>query len=337
MTRGRLVAIAERAAEVAAARGAARCLSRCPIACRVRLPPDVHGDGRHRRHLRRRASRPPGRARPTGGPRGRSSDLRSLLVTFDPHPLEVVNPPRPPLLLTVGARSSRCSPSAASTTSRSLPFTRRSRVCRPRSSCRWCCATGSGCAAAHRPRPRLRPRPRRRRRGAAGARRARGFASRSCRRCRTATATDLVDRDPARGRRRRSRARGARARPPVSRRRAGRRGEQRGRLLGFPTLNVALPSAAKLLPPEGRLRRPGADPRRRLRRDAQPRPAADVRRRGDRARGAPVRRRAATGTARGFGVDFVARLRDTRRFRRRRGARRAACGATRRRRTRCDV
>ena len=35
--------------------------------------------------------------------RGREAGLRSVLVTFDPHPLEVVNPPAAPSLLTVGA------------------------------------------------------------------------------------------------------------------------------------------------------------------------------------------------------------------------------------------
>ena len=34
--------------------------------------------------------------------RGRDAGLRSVLVTFDPHPLEVVNPPAAPPLLTVG-------------------------------------------------------------------------------------------------------------------------------------------------------------------------------------------------------------------------------------------
>ena len=65
------------------------------------LPPDVQAtvitvgtfDGVHRGHrdvLDRLASR------------ARSLGLRSILVTFDPHPLEVVNPAAAPLLLTVG-------------------------------------------------------------------------------------------------------------------------------------------------------------------------------------------------------------------------------------------
>ncbi len=65
------------------------------------LPPDVTGtvvtvgtfDGVHRGHLD-----------VLGRIRGRASalGLRSLLVTFDPHPLEIVNPSAAPRLLTVG-------------------------------------------------------------------------------------------------------------------------------------------------------------------------------------------------------------------------------------------
>jgi riboflavin kinase/FMN adenylyltransferase len=69
------------------------------------LPPDTPGtvltvgtfDGIHRGHLdilRTVASRADG------------SGLRSVLVTFDPHPLEVVNPPAAPPLLTVGVEKS---------------------------------------------------------------------------------------------------------------------------------------------------------------------------------------------------------------------------------------
>src|SRR5918993_3767741 len=65
------------------------------------LPPDVRAtvvtvgtfDGVHRGHrdvLDRLAAR------------ARSLDLRSVLVTFEPHPLEVVNPAAAPPLLTVG-------------------------------------------------------------------------------------------------------------------------------------------------------------------------------------------------------------------------------------------
>ena len=65
------------------------------------LPPDVRStvvtvgtfDGVHRGHrdvLDRLASR------------AASLEMRSILVTFEPHPLEVVNPSAAPLLLTVG-------------------------------------------------------------------------------------------------------------------------------------------------------------------------------------------------------------------------------------------
>lgn len=66
------------------------------------LPPDIPGtvatvgtfDGMHLGHMDV-VARVVARARERG--------LRSLVVTFDPHPLEVVNPGTAPLLLTVGA------------------------------------------------------------------------------------------------------------------------------------------------------------------------------------------------------------------------------------------
>jgi FAD synthase len=65
------------------------------------LPPDVHAtvvtvgtfDGVHRGHrdvLDRLVAR------------GKSLGLRTVLVTFEPHPLEIVNPAAAPLMLTVG-------------------------------------------------------------------------------------------------------------------------------------------------------------------------------------------------------------------------------------------
>ena len=82
------------------------------------LPPDAPGtvvtvgtfDGVHRGHwdvLGRIAAR------------GRASGLASVLVTFDPHPLEVVNPAAAPQLLSVGEEKVEVSsadsvPSAAS-------------------------------------------------------------------------------------------------------------------------------------------------------------------------------------------------------------------------------
>ena len=69
------------------------------------LPPDVPGtvltvgtfDGIHRGHLD---------ILRTVAARADASGMRSVLVTFDPHPLEVVNPPAAPPLLTVGLEKS---------------------------------------------------------------------------------------------------------------------------------------------------------------------------------------------------------------------------------------
>jgi riboflavin kinase/FMN adenylyltransferase len=69
------------------------------------LPPDTPGtvltvgtfDGIHRGHL--------DILRTVAG-RADASGMRSVLVTFDPHPLEVVNPPAAPPLLTVGVEKS---------------------------------------------------------------------------------------------------------------------------------------------------------------------------------------------------------------------------------------
>ena len=69
------------------------------------LPPDTAGtvltvgtfDGIHRGHLD---------ILRTVGARADASGMRSLLVTFDPHPLEIVNPPAAPPLLTVGIEKS---------------------------------------------------------------------------------------------------------------------------------------------------------------------------------------------------------------------------------------
>ena len=69
------------------------------------LPPDTAGtvltvgtfDGIHRGHLD---------ILRTVAARADASGLRSVLITFDPHPLEVVNPPAAPPLLTVGIEKS---------------------------------------------------------------------------------------------------------------------------------------------------------------------------------------------------------------------------------------
>ena len=69
------------------------------------LPPDTAGtvltvgtfDGIHRGHLD---------ILRTVAARADASAMRSVLVTFDPHPLEIVNPPAAPPLLTVGIEKS---------------------------------------------------------------------------------------------------------------------------------------------------------------------------------------------------------------------------------------
>jgi riboflavin kinase/FMN adenylyltransferase len=69
------------------------------------LPPDTVGtvltvgtfDGIHRGHLD---------ILRTVAARADASGMRSVLVTFDPHPLEIVNPPAAPPLLTVGIEKS---------------------------------------------------------------------------------------------------------------------------------------------------------------------------------------------------------------------------------------
>lgn len=69
------------------------------------LPPDTAGtvvtvgtfDGIHRGHLD---------ILRTVATRADASGMRSVLITFDPHPLEVVNPPAAPPLLTVGIEKS---------------------------------------------------------------------------------------------------------------------------------------------------------------------------------------------------------------------------------------
>ncbi|HEX6965240.1 MAG TPA: bifunctional riboflavin kinase/FAD synthetase [Gemmatimonadaceae bacterium] len=201
-------------------------------------------DGVHRGH-RRILDRLAARARETG--------LRSVLVTFDPHPLEVVNPASAPPLLTVGTE--RLEVIAESDIDRMvvIPFTPGLQhysaeqfvddVLRHRFAMRelvigYDHGLGRG------------------REGdaevlrALGARRGFGvdvvdavldeegrpISSTSIRR---ALAAGELDR-AARGLGRFYSVSG----PVVQ-------GEQRGRLLGFPTINVAPPSTRKLLPPEG--------------------------------------------------------------------------------------
>jgi riboflavin kinase / FMN adenylyltransferase len=88
------------------------------------LPPDTHGtvvtvgtfDGIHRGHLD---------ILRTVAARAEASGMRSVLVTFDPHPLEVVNPPAAPPLLTVGIEKSEIVAESGVAFLAVLPFDRR--------------------------------------------------------------------------------------------------------------------------------------------------------------------------------------------------------------------
>ena len=216
------------------------------------LPPDVEGtvltvgtfDGVHRGHqdvLARLAAR------------ARERGLRSLLVTFEPHPLEVVNPDAAPPLLTPGREKLAALAESGVDYVAVVPFTR---------------ALASYEASQFVDLV-LRERLRMRElfighdhgfgRGRAGDVRVlqalgaeRGFD------------VDLVEPVSAPGGHpfsstaiRRAVAGGDLQRAALA---LGRpytatgtvvHGEKRGRLLGFPTLNVSLPSPRKLLPPEG--------------------------------------------------------------------------------------
>ena len=124
--------------------------------CESSLAARRSGDGRHRRDVRRRAPRSPGRAR--SARRARAGSASALLVTFDPHPLEVVNPAAAPLLLTVGDeklevlaecgyRLSRGRPVHAEPRLASRPrtsWTRCSRALPDERICSWATTTASG-------------------------------------------------------------------------------------------------------------------------------------------------------------------------------------------------
>ena len=87
------------------------------------LPPDTIGtvvtvgtfDGIHRGHLD---------ILRTVAARADESGMRSVLVTFDPHPLEVVNPPAAPPLLTVGIEKSEVVAESGIAFQAVLPFNR---------------------------------------------------------------------------------------------------------------------------------------------------------------------------------------------------------------------
>lgn len=277
------------------------------------LPPDVEGtvvtvgtfDGVHRGHQDVLA-RLSARAREVG--------LRSLLVTFDPHPLEVVNPDAAPPLLTPGREKLVALAESGVDYLAVVPFTR----------------TLASYEAAQFVDLVLRDRLRMRElfighdhgfgRGRAGdvhvlqrlgAERgfgvevvepieAEGHAVSSTAIRRAVAGGDLHRAEIGLGR-------------PYGATGTVVQGERRGRLLGYPTLNIALPSPRKLLPPEGvyavRVHTVHGTFGGML--NLGPRPTF-----GDAGRSLEAHLFDAVGDWYGqtVGVDFVARLRDTRRF-----------------------
>ena len=277
------------------------------------LPPDVEGtvvtvgtfDGVHRGHQDVLA-RLSARAREVG--------LRSLLVTFDPHPLEVVNPDAAPPLLTPGREKLVALAESGVDYLAVVPFTR----------------TLASYEAAQFVDLVLRDRLRMRElfighdhgfgRGRAGdvhvlqrlgAERgfrvevvepieAEGHAVSSTAIRRAVAGGDLHRAEIGLGR-------------PYGATGKVVHGERRGRLLGYPTLNIALPSPRKLLPPEGvyavRVHTVHGTFGGMLNLGARPTF-------GDATRSLEAHLFDAVGDWYGqtVGVDFVARLRDTRRF-----------------------
>ena len=247
--------------------------------------------------------------------RARELGVPSLLVTFEPHPLRVVRPERAPQLLTLREEKAEALASTGLDYVVILPFTEAlaaleaeefvDRILRARFRMRHLVmgydhGFGRGRSGDA---ERLQ---------AIGTRRGFGvetvppvlldgerpIGSSAIRRA--VAAGDLVDAERALGR-------------PYAASGTVRHGEKRGRLLGFPTLNVELPSAEKLLPPTGvyavRVRTPrgahggmmnlGPLP---TFGDAEVSLEAHLFEAEGDFYGAPVR------------IDFVARLRDTRRF-----------------------
>ena len=277
------------------------------------LPPDLEGtvvtigtfDGLHGGHqdvLRRLAAR------------AAAVRLPALVVTFDPHPREVVSPSRAPLLLTPGEEKSELLAETGVGYAAVLPFTPRLAsytaeqfvaLLRRRFRMRelligYDSGFGRGREGTVDVLQELGARDRFRVEvvppvlGPGG----RPISSTSIREA--IRAGDLERAASALGR---SYAVGGRV----------RRGAQRGRLLGFPTLNVELPTPRKLLPPPGvyavRAQTPSGAFGGMM--NLGPRPTF-----GDDAFGLEVHLFDAAGDWYGahVRVDFVARLRDTRKF-----------------------
>jgi riboflavin kinase/FMN adenylyltransferase len=277
------------------------------------LPPDVGGtvvtvgtfDGVHRGHqdvLARLAAR----AREVG--------LRSLLVTFDPHPLEVVNPDAAPPLLTPGREKLAALAQSGVDYVAVVPFTR----------------VLASYEAAQFVDLVLRDRLRMRElfighdhgfgRGRAGDVHVlqrlgaeRGFEVRVVEQIAAdghAVSSTAIRRAVAGGDLHRAESGLGRPYGVIG---TVVHGERRGRLMGYPTLNVALPSPRKLLPPEGvyavRVHTRTGSYGGML--NLGPRPTF-----GDATRSLEAHLFDAEGDWYGqtVGVDFVARLRDTRRF-----------------------
>ncbi|MDF1504108.1 bifunctional riboflavin kinase/FAD synthetase [Roseisolibacter sp. H3M3-2] len=278
------------------------------------LPPDVAGtvvtvgtfDGVHRGHHEVLA-RLAGRAREAG--------LSSLLVTFEPHPLEVVNPDVAPHLLTPGREKLAALAESGIDYVAVVPFTR----------------TLAGYEAAQFVDLVLRDRLRMRElfvghdhgfgRGRSGdAQTLRRMGAERGFRVEVIEPVSLSDGHAVSSTAiRRAVAGGDLDRAALG---LGRpygvtgpvvQGEARGRLLGYPTLNVALESPRKLLPPEGvyavRVHTRGGDFGGMC--NLGPRPTF-----GDAARSLEAHLFDAAGDwyDQTVGVDFVARLRDTQRF-----------------------
>ena len=185
--------------------------------------------------------------------RAREAGLRSLLVTFDPHPSEVVKPATAPLLLTVGDEKLAALAATGVALCAVLPFTRAlaafdaaefvERVLRARFGMRELLVGYDHGFGRDR---------------AGGVEVLRTLGAREGFRVEVVPPYRLADGDTVSSTMIRRAVEGGDL--GAARRALGRaysvtsrvvRGEQRGRLLGFPTLNLGPPPARKLLPPGG--------------------------------------------------------------------------------------